>query len=138
MVGERGLAGEIAALAGHVQAGGAAQAAGAAPIDRAYLARFTLGNAELEREILELFAAQTPIYLEQLHSAATRQAWKETAHAIKGSALAVGAGRLATLTRVAEQLGVEADEAARERALRAVAEAAEEVCRHIACLFATA
>jgi HPt (histidine-containing phosphotransfer) domain-containing protein len=108
------------------------------PIDYGYLARFTLGNAALEREVLELFAAQTPLYVEQLRRAAAGRPWKETAHAIKGSALAVGARHLAALAQLAERLDAEADAAARERAVAAVAAAADEVCRHIACRFATA
>jgi HPt (histidine-containing phosphotransfer) domain-containing protein len=113
-----------------------------APIDHAYLARFTLGNAALEREVLELFAAQAVLYVAQLREAVTRKAWKDAAHGIKGSARAVGARRLASLAQFAEQLDVEADlpdrEACREQAAAAVAEGAEEACRYIACLFATA
>src|SRR6516165_3950474 len=50
------------------------------PVDLAYLARFTLGNATLEREVLQLFAAQIPLYLEALHGARVRKAWREAAH----------------------------------------------------------
>ena len=67
----------------------------AEPIDRGYLARFTLGNAALEREVLELFAGQLPLYVGQLRAAASQQDWMLAAHTIKGSALAVGAQRLA-------------------------------------------
>jgi HPt (histidine-containing phosphotransfer) domain-containing protein len=113
-----------------------------APIDHAYLARFTLGNAALEREVLELFAGQAAVYVAQLREAVTRKAWKDAAHGIKGSARAVGARRLASLAQFAEQLDVEADlpdvDACREQAVAAVAEGAEEACRYIACLFATA
>lgn len=116
---------------------GAPEHASCEPIDYAYLARFTCGNAGLEREVLEIFAAQTPVYVAQLCSAAARQAWKEAAHAIKGSALAVGARNLAALAQLAERLDIEADPVARERAVTAVAVAADEVCSHIACRFAT-
>lgn len=114
---------------------GRAPAGSTEPIDRAYLARFTLGNAALEREVLELFAAQVPLYVLQLRAAVTHKAWKDAAHTIKGSALAVGAHRLASLAQVAERLDVEAD---RAHAIAAVAAGADEACRHIACLFATA
>jgi HPt (histidine-containing phosphotransfer) domain-containing protein len=107
------------------------------PIDYAYLARFTCGNADLEREVLEIFATQTPVYVAQLRTAVTRKNWRETAHAIKGSALAIGARSLAALAQLAERLDIEADPIARERAVTAVAAAADEVCRHIACRFAT-
>src|SRR5882724_6732677 len=66
-----------------------------AAINRAYLARFTLGNGDLEREVLELFAGQAPIYLERLAAARTVRAWRDAAHTLKGSAAAVGALRVA-------------------------------------------
>ena len=52
---------------------------------------FHQGNDALEREILELFAAQAPHYLHRLRTAATDADWKEAVHTIKGSAAAVGA-----------------------------------------------
>jgi HPt (histidine-containing phosphotransfer) domain-containing protein len=109
------------------------------PIDRAFLARFTMGNAALEREILELFAQQMPLYVEQLRVASSARAWKEAAHGIKGAALAVGAHQLAELAQEAERLEIEGSNGAlRGQSAEAVAAASAEVCRHIACLFATA
>ena len=112
------------------------------PINRSYLARFTLGNAALEREVLELFAAQMPLYVEQLRAATGNKEWKLAAHTIKGSAMAVGAQRLASLATSAESLVVDHDPSRYERARQAAAEdvavAAQEACDHIACLFATA
>jgi HPt (histidine-containing phosphotransfer) domain-containing protein len=112
-----------------------------APIDRDYLARFTLGNAVLEREVLELFASQMPLYLRQLADARSRQAWRDATHAIKGSAAAVGARRLANVARMAEQLDIESGIAIaagqRDKAMAAVREASAEACRYVACLFAT-
>ena len=105
------------------------------PIDRAYLARFTLGNAALEREVLQLFADQVPLYLQALRDARPRKAWKEAAHTIKGSASAIGAWRLARFAEMAERVDVEADlalsEGHRDEAVAAVATAAEEACRYI-------
>jgi HPt (histidine-containing phosphotransfer) domain-containing protein len=110
-----------------------------APIDRAYLARFTLGNGALEREVLELFAEQAPIYLERLRGARTRTEWLHAAHTIKGSASAVGAWRLARFAEMAEQLDIEAAAALSEGhcrdAVAALATATEEACRFIARLF---
>jgi HPt (histidine-containing phosphotransfer) domain-containing protein len=109
-------------------------------IDREYLARFTLGSAALEKEVLELFSAQLPLYVQQLREAATARLWREAAHTIKGSAAAVGAKRLENLTRLAEQLDIEsptvkiADQ--RQKAVAAIAKAAEEARREIASLFA--
>ena len=110
------------------------------PIDRAYLARFTLGNAALEREVLQLFADQVPLYLQALRDARTRKAWREAAHTIKGSASAVGARRLARFAELAERVDVEAhvalSEGHRDEAVAAVATAAEEACRFITRLLA--
>ena len=112
------------------------------PIDRVYIARFTMGSAALEREVLELFAHHVPGYLEQLQAAATRKAWRDAAHTIKGSAAAVGALRLARLAEMAERLDPEAadvqPEACREEAIAALTTAADEACRYIARLFAEA
>ena len=112
------------------------------PVDRAYLARFTLGNMALEREILELFAGQLPAYVEQLRTAAGDKEWKLAAHTIKGSALVVGARRLAELAQIAERLDADAHSTISDRVRReasdAVAAASDEACRHIAQLFARA
>jgi HPt (histidine-containing phosphotransfer) domain-containing protein len=108
-------------------------------VDRAYLARFTLGNVALEREVLELFAAQAPVYLQRLREANCIKAWREATHTIKGSASAIGARRLAHLAEMAEKVDVEADIAPREghraEAVAAVAIATEEACRFIARLY---
>jgi HPt (histidine-containing phosphotransfer) domain-containing protein len=104
------------------------------PIDRAYLARFTLGNADLEREVLKLFCAQLPLYLEQLRSAGDAKSWRNAAHAIKGSAAAVGATRLASIARMAEQVDVASPQ--RSSALAAVEDAAADATRWVAGLFA--
>jgi HPt (histidine-containing phosphotransfer) domain-containing protein len=110
------------------------------PIDRAYLARFTLGNPALEREVLQLFAAQIPIYLAALRSARVRKAWREAAHSIKGSAAAVGAWRLARFAELAERAEVESEAAFSQRpceeAVAAISLAAEEACRFIARVLA--
>jgi HPt (histidine-containing phosphotransfer) domain-containing protein len=105
-----------------------------------HLARFTLGNAALEREVLELFAQQAPLYLERLRNASSGREWKEAAHTIKGSASAVGAWRLARFAEMAERVDVEGDaalfaEGHRDEAIAAIATATDEACRHIARLF---
>lgn len=119
---------------------GPADTSSADPIDRSYFARFTMGNAALEREVLELFAAQAPVYLGRLRAARIAKDWKDAAHTIKGSASAIGAWRLARMAEMAEKIDIGAEvartEGYREEALGAVAEAIEEVCRHIARLLA--
>lgn len=84
-----------------------AQADGTEPnFDRAYLARFTLGNVALEREVLALFAAQAPIYIGNLLGAETPKAWIEAAHTLRSSAGAVGIRHLAQLAAAAEGFDV--------------------------------
>lgn len=107
-------------------------------IDRAYLARFTLGNADLEREVLQLFAGQVPGYLTALSNARTVAAWREAAHTLKGSAAAVGAVHVSRLAEAAEALArdkadVPAGEA-REQALAALHQAVAMACRTIAAI----
>jgi HPt (histidine-containing phosphotransfer) domain-containing protein len=77
------------------------------PVDLAQLRRFTLGNVELEREILELFATQAPIMLAALNRAATVKHWRDATHTLKGSSASIGAWLVAEAAgqgeRVAEQ-----------------------------------
>jgi HPt (histidine-containing phosphotransfer) domain-containing protein len=59
------------------------------PIDLAHLARMSLGDADLEREVLSLFAEQSAKLIGAL-SALPRDG-HELAHKLKGSARAIGA-----------------------------------------------
>ena len=74
------------------------------PVDMAHLARYTLGDRALEREVLELFCTQSVSYLDQLRSATSHKDWFQAAHALKGSARAVGAWRLARAAEYVEAL----------------------------------
>jgi len=74
------------------------------PVDLVHLARYTLGERSLEREVLELFCTQSVLYLEQLRAAMSDKAWKDAAHSLKGSARAVGAWRAAQAAERAEAL----------------------------------
>lgn len=71
-------------------------------IDLAHLARYTMGNSELEREVLGLFAEQAPTVLQSLRQASSARAWREAAHTLRGAALAVGAWRVAHCGQKAE------------------------------------
>lgn len=81
-----------------------ADSAQALLLDRAHLARYTLGDPRLEAEVLELFAGQLPNLLAALTSARTAPDWQMATHTLKGSAKAVGAVRLAIVSEQAEQL----------------------------------
>ena len=63
------------------------------PVDLVHLSRYTLGERELEREVLELFCSQSLIYIERLREARSDKDWKDAAHTLKGSASAIGAWR---------------------------------------------
>jgi HPt (histidine-containing phosphotransfer) domain-containing protein len=72
------------------------------PVNLESLRRYTLGNAEVEREVLQLFCEHAPIMFSRLSAAATEKDWRDSAHALKGSALALGAWRIADLATQAE------------------------------------
>lgn len=86
------------------------------PVDLVHLSRYTLGERELEREVLELFCTQSLLYLERLKDARSDKDWKDAAHSLKGSARAIGAWRTADAAESAEALS--GDALAQSRALR--------------------
>jgi HPt (histidine-containing phosphotransfer) domain-containing protein len=69
----------------------APEAAAEAIFDRPHLARYTMDNPELEKEIIGLFLQQLPSIITMLAEAESAAAWKMAAHTLKGSAAAVGA-----------------------------------------------
>jgi len=71
-------------------------------LDLKHLRRFTFGSPAFEREIMGLFAAELPKSQAALKTASTAAQWHMAAHTLKGSALGVGAGRLALAAREAE------------------------------------
>lgn len=64
-----------------------------APIDLEHLRRMTMGDAEVEREVLAMFAAQASELAERL--ATVPADGERLAHTLKGSARAIGAFRVA-------------------------------------------
>lgn len=60
-------------------------------LDLDHLANQTLGNRALEREVLELFAAQIGGQVEGVQTAENRRQRSRVAHTIVGSAVAIGA-----------------------------------------------
>ena len=73
------------------------------PIDHDHLAKYTMGDAELEYEVLQLFIEQLPRLIAQLRAASTEKDWYVAAHTLKGSARAVGAHALGDLAADAEE-----------------------------------
>jgi HPt (histidine-containing phosphotransfer) domain-containing protein len=85
---------------------------GKRPVDLVHLARQTLGDEALEREVLGLFVSQSEIFLERLRGAKSADTWRMAAHTIKGSARNIGAWGLADAAFAAEQTVPGADDAA--------------------------
>lgn len=63
---------------------------GAQPIDLAHLARMTLGERSLEREVLQLFGRQADMLMVRMRIAAPAVV-AAAAHTLKGSARGIGA-----------------------------------------------
>lgn len=75
--------------------------AGAA-IDTGHLARMTLGEHSLQREVLALFDRQADILLPRIRRGAPAQA-AASAHTLKGSAVGIGAFKVAQAVEAVEQ-----------------------------------
>ena len=104
------------------------------PVDLAHLRRYTLGDRDLEVEILGLFADQLPITIGALNEAASMKEWGIAAHTLKGSARAVGAWSLATLAETAEKLHDLPDASERRKVVGRLEKAAGEAREYIASL----
>src|SRR2546423_15069342 len=71
------------------------------PIDLVHLARMTLGERSLEREVLQLFDRQAMILMERMQAAPV-EAVPTLAHRLKGSARAIGAAHVARAAEAGE------------------------------------
>lgn len=74
------------------------------PIDLVHLARTTLGDRALEREVLQLFDRQSDILIARMRTAAPA-AVAALAHTLKGSARGIGAWRVARAAELLELAG---------------------------------
>jgi|SRR6478672_110793 HPt (histidine-containing phosphotransfer) domain-containing protein len=74
----------------------------AGPLDREHLARQTLGDVDLQREILALFRRQSGVILARLMAARGSDERRMAAHTLKGSARAIGAWRVAAAAEAVE------------------------------------
>ena len=100
------------------------------PIDLEHLGRMTLGEPNLEREVLTLFATQSREIAERLSSIPDDAA--ALAHTLKGSARAIGAFRVADAALTFETaLRTKRDIAEAQSAL---ADTVDEACAAIAVL----
>lgn len=74
------------------------------PVDLVHLSRFTMGNRDLEREVLSLFCKQSVLFIDRMRQAGDDQAWREATHTMKGSARGIGAWAVGDAAEAAEQL----------------------------------
>ena len=72
------------------------------PIDMAHLSRQTLGDHNLELEVLRLFDEMSHVYYGRLETSTTVQDLLVNLHTLKGAAAGIGAFGLAELARIAE------------------------------------
>jgi len=70
------------------------------PIDLVHLARMTLGERSLEREVLQLFDRQATLLIARMRSQPAGIA--TLAHTLKGSARGIGAWRVARAAEIVE------------------------------------
>ncbi len=71
------------------------------PIDVTHLARMTLGDASLEREVLQLYDRQAEMLLARMQLAAPAAAGAH-AHTLKGSSSGIGAWKVARAAEAVE------------------------------------
>lgn len=105
------------------------------PIDLVHLARHTMGDPELEREVLQLFVTQAKIYLTRLKEAGNARMWRETAHTIKGAARGIGAWQVAEQAEQAELLSFDPEDRRCRTAIAAVESEIDSATRFIRSLF---
>lgn len=75
------------------------------PIDLVHLAKLTMGDRELELEVLKMFLAQIPSYISMIKLSKSADEIYRAAHTLKGSASSIGAFQLSELAINAEKEG---------------------------------
>ena len=101
-------------------------------LDRDHLARMTFGDRSLEREVLELFERQSELLPERMR-ASEPAAIATLAHTLKGSAVGIGATRVASAAAEVEATA-QAKSGESSRAIEELAQAVEEARAAISAL----
>jgi len=128
-----GMASELAAW-GVAEQSSESPKASSRPIDLVHLSRYTLGERELEREVLELFCSQSLLYVERLRHAKSDQDWKEAAHSLVDSARMIGAWHASEAAERAEALSGDAFDRLRDMLLTEIESSVREAEDYIDCL----
>jgi HPt (histidine-containing phosphotransfer) domain-containing protein len=89
--------------------------AGPEVLDLDHLARYTMGNRELERELLRLFRTQLRAQMTGVAQAREApdpdgRAWRFATHTLKGVARSIGAWAIADSAEKLEQIGHDGDD----------------------------
>lgn len=103
--------------------------------DRAHLARYTMNDAGLEREVIGLFLTQLDATADMIEQAATAADWRLWTHTLKGAAAAVGAWRLHSQAIALEALAFDREPEMRASQLRVLAASVAEFRTHIASAY---
>jgi HPt (histidine-containing phosphotransfer) domain-containing protein len=102
-------------------------------IDTEHLSRMTLGELSLQREVLALFDRQADILLPRIRNGAPAVA-AASAHTLKGSAVGIGAFKVARAAEAVEQARDQAKDAALAAAIDTLAVVLDEAKAEIARL----
>lgn len=108
------------------------EALDAAVLDRDHLARMTFGDRSLEREVLQLFERQSELLLERMRMSEPA-AIATLAHTLKGSAVGIGAKRVASAAAEVEATA-QAKPGEMSRAIDELAQSVEEARAEISGL----
>lgn len=103
-----------------------------AVLDRDHLARMTFGDRNLEREVLQLFDRQSELLLDRMR-ASEPAAIATLAHTLKGSAVGIGATRVANVAAEVEATA-QAKPGESSRAIDELAQAVKEARAAISAL----
>jgi HPt (histidine-containing phosphotransfer) domain-containing protein len=104
-------------------------------IDGEHLARMTLGERSLEREVLALFDRQADLLLPRIRGGTPPLA-AASAHTLKGSAVGIGAFRVARAAEAVEQASKRREDGAMAAAVERLDAALIEVKTEIARMLA--
>jgi len=103
-----------------------------AVLDRAHLSRMTFNDRGLEKEVLQLFERQAELLMARMRKGAPA-AVATLAHTLKGSAVGIGAGRVAQAAATAELAAISASDNCHD-AIDQLARAVDEVRAEIAAM----
>ena len=103
-----------------------------AVLDRAHLSRMTFNDRSLEKEVLQLFERQAELLMARMRKSAPA-AIATLAHTLKGSAVGIGAGRVAQAAATAEMAATSASDNCHD-AIDQLAQAVDEVRAEIAAM----